>query len=532
MKEGRSRVEEDRAAVTAADHRGAEHLMAVRARADELIGAVLDAGSFVSWDEPVPLRGDESYRADLLRAREKTGIEESVVTGSGRLAGHPVAVIAGEFAFLGGSIGADSAFRVADAIARATAEGLPVLAAPVSGGTRMQEGTSAFVQMITITGAVDAHRRAGLPYLVYLRDPTTGGVFASWGSLGHLTAAEPGALIGFLGPRVYEAIHGKPFPEGVQRAEHLYEHGLVDAVIDAGHLRSLLEVFLEAWTSRSAVAATAPMVAADPPSDDWASVTASRDHTRPGLRSVLQHSTIRPIRLSGTGRGEADRSLTLAIARFGGYGVVVVGHDRRVDEGVRSLTPGGLRVVERGIRLAEELRMPLVTVIDTAGAELSAAAEEGGLAGEIARSLMALIAVEVPTVSVVLGQGGGGGALALLPADRILATEDAWLAPLPPEGASAIVFRDTEHAPSIARSQRIGAAHLLEDGIVDTLIGAGSDLAAATADAIGAAIAEVSGSAPADLIAARRNRFRRAAGQRRTSDPDHMQSNEGNEGAV
>ncbi|KOG88576.1 hypothetical protein ADK38_19045, partial [Streptomyces varsoviensis] len=116
---------------------------------------------------------------------------------------------------------------------------LPLLAAPASGGTRMQEGTVAFLQMVKVAAAITDHKGAGLPYLVYLRHPTTGGVLASWGSLGHLTAAEPGALIGFLGPRVHEALYGEPFPPGVQVAEHLLAHGLIDAVLPAGELADI-----------------------------------------------------------------------------------------------------------------------------------------------------------------------------------------------------------------------------------------------------------------------------------------------------
>ena len=145
-------------------------------------------------------------------------------------------IVAGEFGFLGGSIGVVAAEILVAALERATRERLPVLAAPTSGGTRMQEGTIAFLQMVKITQAVAAHKRAGLPYVVYLRHPTTGGVFASWGSLGHITVAEPGALIGFLGPRVYEALYGAPFPAGVQTAENLYAHSLLDGVMSADEL--------------------------------------------------------------------------------------------------------------------------------------------------------------------------------------------------------------------------------------------------------------------------------------------------------
>ena len=149
-------------------------------------------------------------------------MDEAVLTGTGHLRSRQVAVIVSEFGFLAGSIGVAAGERLVRAVERATRERLPLVAAPASGGTRLQEGTVAFLQMVKVAAAIADHRSAGLPYLVYLRHPTTGGVLASWGSLGHVTAAEPGALIGFLGPRVYEALHGQPFPPGVQVAENLY----------------------------------------------------------------------------------------------------------------------------------------------------------------------------------------------------------------------------------------------------------------------------------------------------------------------
>ena len=154
-----------------------------------------------------------------------------MVTGEGTVFGRRVALVACEFDFLAGSIGVAAAERITAAVQRATAERLPLLASPSSGGTRMQEGTVAFLQMVKIAAAVELHKRAHLPYLVYLRHPTTGGVFASWGSLGHVTAAEPGALVGFLGPRVYEHLYGEPFPAGIQTAENLHRHGVIDGVV-------------------------------------------------------------------------------------------------------------------------------------------------------------------------------------------------------------------------------------------------------------------------------------------------------------
>ena len=203
-----------------------------RITTDQLRDAVLDEGSFVSWDSAAAGgAGQRVLRRELADAREATGLDEAVLTGEGRIFGRRVAVVVCEFSFLGGSIGVAAAERITAAVQRATAERLPLLASPSSGGTRMQEGTVAFLQMVKIAAAVRLHKQAHLPYLVYLRNPTTGGVFASWGSLGHVTVAEPGALIGFLGPRVYEQLYGEPFPSGVQTAENLQRHGVIDGVV-------------------------------------------------------------------------------------------------------------------------------------------------------------------------------------------------------------------------------------------------------------------------------------------------------------
>jgi len=213
-----------------------------RIRTEQLRDAVLDEGSFVSWDtEPLAIPMSQSYADELAEARAASGHDESVLTGEGRVLGRRVAVVVCEFDFLAGSIGVAAAERITVAIQRATAERLPLLASPSSGGTRMQEGTVAFLQMVKIAAAVTLHKRAHLPYLAYLRHPTTGGVFASWGSLGHVTFAQPGALIGFLGPRVYQHLYGEPFPSGVQTAENLELHGVIDAVVPLEELRGILD---------------------------------------------------------------------------------------------------------------------------------------------------------------------------------------------------------------------------------------------------------------------------------------------------
>ncbi|MEV4634612.1 carboxyl transferase domain-containing protein [Rhodococcus coprophilus] len=443
--------------------------------AQEFIDGVIDPGSFTSWDTaPVDVPADENYRAELRRAAEKSGTDESVLTGAGTVHGRRVALIACEFSFLAGSIGVAAAERIVTAIERATEERLPLLASPTSGGTRMQEGTLAFVQMVKIAAAVAEHKASHLGYLVYLRNPTTGGVFASWGSLGHVTAAEPGALVGFLGPRVYQALYNEPFPEGVQTAENLYRKGVIDGVVPLEGVRQLvhrlLRVLVEPDRPDTSTSRAVTTVDDVPDIPAWQSVMLSRRSERPGIRELLRHAASAQVRLSGTGEGESDSTVLLSLARFRGVSCVMFGQDRTGQSASSTMGPGALREARRAMRLAEELRLPLVLVIDTLGASLSKEAEERGLAPEIARCISDLVTLSTPTVSVLLGQGTGGGALALLPADRVLCAQHGWLAPLPPEGASAIVHRDTTHAPRMAEAQGIRARDLLRNGIVDGVI--------------------------------------------------------------
>ncbi|SEG41415.1 acetyl-CoA carboxylase carboxyl transferase subunit beta [Thermomonospora echinospora] len=490
-----------------------------RIGARELIDRILDAGSRTSWDAPPrPVAAPGSaYAAELAAARERSGCDEAVITGEGLLRGRRVAFVVSEFGFLAGSIGRATADRIVAAVERATAEGLPLLAAPSSGGTRMQEGTAAFVQMARITAAVMRHRAAGLPYTVYLRHPTTGGVLASWGSLGHVTAAEPGALIGFLGPRVYEALHGEPFPPGVQVAENLAAKGLVDAVVGIDDLPEVAARALAVLCAGDPPAVPpAPEPSGDVPGEvsAWESIERSRRPDRPGVRDLLRYGARDVTVLSGTGEGEAEPGLLLALARFGEAACVVVGQDRLSQRTGHPLGPAGLRVARRGMRLSRELGLPLLTVVDTPGAVLSAEAEERGLAGEIARCLAELTTLAVPTLCVLLGEGTGGAALALLPADRVLCARHGWLSPLPPEGASAIVHRTTERAAEMARAQGVRSADLLAAGIADRLLPECPDAAeepqefcARAAVMIAEELAALAAADPAVRMAARGRRF-------------------------
>jgi acetyl-CoA carboxylase carboxyl transferase beta subunit len=498
-----------------------------RLNARQMIGALADHGNWQSWDEALPeVANDTEYGDELACARSKTGLDESVLTGAASIRGRRVGMLVCDFGFLGGSIGVAAGQRLTTAIRRATTERLPLLALPTSGGTRMQEGTTAFLQMVRITAAVTHHKAARLPYLVYLRHPTTGGVFASWGSLGHLTLAEPGALIGFLGPRVYEALYRSPFPDGVQTAENLYRRGLVDAVCRpdelAGVVARTLDVIREPSRAECVVSGRdrLPRAGCDIPA--WHSVLASRHPQRPGVRELLAAAQV-VVPLHGTSQGEVDPGLTVALVRFEDVSCVLVGQDRQAQQ-QSPLGPAALRQARRGMRLASELALPLVSVIDTPGGELSRSAEEGGIASEIAHCIADMITLDVPTLSVLLGQGAGGAALALFPADRALGAVHGWLSPLPPEGASAILHHTTDLAADMAARQGVRSADLLAMGALDGIIGEYPDTTTETARfcarvaaAIRHELASLATVDPVTRLHTRTQRFEKLTLQRRSA---------------
>ena len=475
-----------------------------RLSAHRAIAALADADSFVTWDDAVRGVSDDSsaYVEDLNAAQSASGCDESVITGRIAVGGVPCAVIAWEFAFLGGSVGVGTARRITAGIRRATAEGLPLLAIPRSGGTRMQEGAPAFVQMIAIAGALAQHRRAGLPYLVHLCGPTTGGVLATLGSAGDLTTAEPEAMVGFLGPRAFQAITGRSFPEGIQTAENLRSRGILDAVVTWPQLRARWATVLSVWADRPQRSAAdqggatqRPRPAAVPgaptsPDELWSYVAASRAHDRVDAQEFVAAHMTDVVQIPGTAQGECSQGALVVLGRLEGMPVVAVATEDRCSG--EPLTVGGLRTIRRGIGLAERWGLPVVTIVDTLGAQLSVEGEQAGIAGEISRLMLSLVDTRTVTAGLLLGAGTGGAALALLATDRIVAGSHTWVSPLAPEGAAAIRHGGPRDPAQIAWEQRIGAHALAELGFVDVVVRESEpDWVASAAQAIVRQLSEV-----------------------------------------
>ena len=433
---------------------------------------VADPGNRTVWHEPGACDCDD---------------RTEIATGCAAVSGTPVAfVVVGRRDGVA-TLTAHVATEVARAFDRATDESLPVIAVATSGGVRLQEGTPAFVSMIDVSAAVARHRDAGLLYACWFADPTTGGTLASWAGAADVRFAEPGALIAFAGPRVVELTTGAAMPEDAYRAEALRRRGVVDAVVAADDLRSAFGTLLRAVVEGDepkdvAVAATAPAAI-----DAWEAVRRTRRADRPGVRALVAELTD-VTELSGDGLGaDDDPTVVAALGRLRGRRVALVGLDRSAGPDRAAVTVAGMRKAARMLRLAESLRLPLVSVVDTPGARL----DEGGQADAIAFAISAMLTERaaamrrgVRIVSVLLGEGGGGAALAFVPAQRVVAAGSAWLAPLPPEGSSAVLHRTTDRADEAARAQRITAADLHAAGTVHTVVAEDGDWIAALADAV------------------------------------------------
>jgi acyl-CoA carboxylase subunit beta len=385
--------------------------------------------------------------------------EESVVTGR-TVAGY--ALIEGRFDVLGGSMGAAHGERVVRAYRRAVDERLPVVVVTSSGGARMQEGMVSLVQMARTAAAARAHADAGLLQVAVHRSPTTGGVFASYSSLADVRAAEPGALIGFAGPRVVELTTGERLPPHSHTAESAYAAGLVDALVPREAQAAWVEAVLGQrdvrWSHPGWGGQPVPPVPAEDGSP-WSEVLRARAPHRPPADAWAARLCESWIPLHAP-----DPCVRAGLATFDGRRVVVVATARARP------TPVGYRLAQRAFALAGRLGLPVLTLVDTPGADPSAPSEAGGVAGEIARTFAAMAALPTPSVSVCTGEGGSGGALALAAADRLLLLEHAVFSVISPEGAAAILDRSPETAPQRAADLKLTSADLLRLGVVDEVI--------------------------------------------------------------
>ena len=388
--------------------------------------------------------------------------QESVRTGL-TTAGY--ALIEGVFEAMGGSMGAAHGERVVRAYRRAREARVPVVVVATSGGARMQEGMISLLQLGRTAAAAREHAGAGLLQVAVLRGPTSGGVFASYASLADVRVAEPGAMIGFAGPRVVELTTGERPPASSHTAESAYRSGLVDALVSRDAQPAFVERALGLGAPNRLWARAVPSIERSAPKTAWAAVLAARDPACPSgdgwAAAVVDDESWTPMRAM-----PPDPCINAGIASIDGRRIVVVTMNRGRPR------PEGFRLVQRAAQLAGRVGMPLVTFIDTPGADPGPASEAGGIAGEIARTFATLDALTTPSVAVCVGEGGSGGALAVAHCDRLLMLEHAIFSVIGPEGAAAILDR-TDEPEAVARRAadlKLTSADLLELGVVDEVL--------------------------------------------------------------
>lgn len=479
--------------------------------ARDWLSLVLDPGweplfEDVTGRDPLRFPG---YREQLEAARKQTGATESVSVGSGTIEGNPAVVVAFEFGFLGGSMGTAAGERIRQAFGRAARMRRPkpvLVAITRSGGARMQEGMLALAQMASTVRGRQTSGVFGSPFIAYLANPTTGGVYASFASLADLVWAEPGATIGFAGPRVAERMTGVPLPPGSHTAEHAYERCLADAIVPAPELRDRLAACLATLSARPAgERAGRPAEPPRPARDAWEQVGLARHADRPSGRwyaeRLLDHCEE-----MRRGAPDYDATVFTAIGRFEGHRVVVVAQDRHAGDG--RTRPAGFRRAQEAVALAERLDAPLVSFVDTPGADPSGESESDGIAREIALTFDAMLGTIAPTVSCVVGEGGSGGALSLAVADRVLIQENAVFSVIAPESAAAILGRDD--VERVAAELRPAAHDLRESGLAHHVVAEPPGGAHADPEGAAAAVREALLWALDDLRADRRwGRIRR-----------------------
>lgn len=455
-----------------------------RVHARRRIEMVTDEGSFEEWDSdlqggnPLEYKG---YEEKLEKLQEKTGLSEAVITGKAKIDGRETAIGVCDGRFLMASMGEAVGEKIARAVERATEERLPVILFACSGGARMQEGIVSLMQMAKTSAALKHHSDAGLLYISILTDPTTGGVTASFAMLGDVILAEPKALIGFAGPRVIEQTIGQKLPEGFQRAEFLLEHGFLDAIVERPQMKAVLSKILALHENGKGTDFNRKECAQDLVADGrkeekltaWQRVELSRRKDRPVGSDYIDELFTDFVEFHGDRYFADDKAIIGGVARFHGMPVTVIAQAKgrntkeNIERNFGMPEPEGYRKALRLMKQAEKFARPVICLVDTPGAFCGLEAEERGQGEAIARNIYEMSGLKVPVVSIIIGEGGSGGALAMATADEVWMLENSIYSILSPEGFASILWKDSSKAKEAAEVMKLTAENLKAQGIVE-----------------------------------------------------------------
>mgnify|MGYP005758751657 CR=1 FL=1 len=464
-----------------------------RIKAKTRIKLVADRGSFREWctglstDNPLDYPG---YEEKIAQVQEKTHLEEAVRIGEAKIDGTRVVLGVCDARFLMGSMGHVVGEKIARAFERAVEEKLPVILFCCSGGARMQEGIISLMQMAKTSAAIKRHSEAGLLYIPVLTDPTTGGVTASFAMLGDIILAEPGALIGFAGPRVIAQTIGQKLPEGFQRAEFLVEHGIIDGIVKRENLKQTLAGLVKLHERKTGYCQFSRITLPEEKKEEkkphrrkkekeltaWERVEIARDSKRLTSLDYIETIFDEFMELHGDRAFRDDGAIIGGLAVLEGQPVTVIGVQKgrntkdNITRNFGMPSPEGYRKALRLMKQAEKFNRPIINFIDTPGAFCGIEAEERGQGEAIARNLLEMSDLKVPVLSIVIGEGGSGGALALGVGNEVWMMENATYSILSPEGFASILWKDSKKAKEAAEVMKITARDLMDLGVVEQVI--------------------------------------------------------------
>ena len=459
-----------------------------RVHARRRVEMIADEGTFEEWDHglnagnPLSFPG---YEEKVKALQEKTNLDEAVMTGKAQINGNEVVLGICDGRFMMASMGWAVGEKIARAVERATEEKLPVIIFACSGGARMQEGIVSLMQMAKTSAALKKHSDAGLLYISVLTNPTTGGVTASFAMLGDVILAEPNALIGFAGPRVIEQTIGQKLPEGFQKSEFLLEHGFIDRIVEREEMKEVLASILsmhkieengEDWRQECCQNEGEEKRAPYKGLTSWERVQISRRKDRPVGSDYIHTLFTDFIEFHGDRYFKDDKAIIGGIARFHGMPVTVIAQERGTTTKENILhnfgmpSPDGYRKALRLMKQAEKFHRPVICFVDTPGAFCGIEAEERGQGEAIARNIYEMSGLKTPIVSIVIGEGESGGALAIATADEVWMLENSIYSILSPEGFASILWKDSKRAKEAAGVMKLTANHLKSMEIVEQVI--------------------------------------------------------------
>ena len=432
---------------------------------------------YVKTVEPLSFSRRNRYRKFLEQDQNRTGLTEAAVAGKCRIGDVETMLIVLDFGFMGGTMGSVVGEKVSMAFENAARRGIPAVAVVSGGGVRIQEGVLSLMQMAKTVTAANRLRDGEVPFIVVLANPSTGQAYASFANLADVILAEPGSLIGLSPLRTLREVSKMPLPLDAHTAEAHVGHGLLDNVVDRENLQPRIASILQILTAQKHGKSNHKNLLKSEPEEcdevePWEAMTVARNLERPQASSYFRSILDPFIELRGDRLNSDDRSVVIGIGFMDGLAVAVIGQQRRtLVEGERyHVFPDGLRKAQRLIDLASRFKLPLVTLIDTQGADPGLEAEEQGIGNAIARTLSSMLTVPTPMVSVVIGEGGSEGALALGLSDRILMQQFAIYSPISVNHTLGAAHHDHMLDREAAEALMLTAHDCLELGIADEVV--------------------------------------------------------------